>query len=105
MKPILFLMNSPRRVAYNLGKSTGSNMTRCKPIPFAFAAACNARDLERVAASFAPDLRHFDRRGLMRLESDRDEHLAWARMVFERAAKGGLHVRLDLPAGGAREAA
>jgi signal transduction histidine kinase len=28
-----------------------------------------------------------------------------ARLVFERAAEGGLHVRLDLPAGGAREAA
>jgi hypothetical protein len=28
-----------------------------------------------------------------------------ASMVFEQAARGGLHVRLDLPAGGAREAA
>jgi hypothetical protein len=49
-----------------------------------FEAACEARDLERIAAGTAPEMRHIDRRGLMQLNLDRGQHLEWMRTAFER---------------------
>jgi ketosteroid isomerase-like protein len=46
--------------------------------------AWSSRDLERYAAVFAPAFRQFDRRKLVQLELDREQWLAFARMIFDR---------------------
>jgi hypothetical protein len=46
-------------------------------------AAWETRDWERFAATMAPGFRRIDRRSLVRLELDREEHLALTRPLFE----------------------
>jgi class 3 adenylate cyclase len=46
-------------------------------------AAWESRDWERFAATMAPEFRRIDRRSMMRLDLDREEHLALARPLFE----------------------
>ncbi len=51
-----------------------------------FAAAWNAHDWRRIEAGYAPGFQRFDRRKLILLDLDRDQHLQWARTSFEMSA-------------------
>jgi hypothetical protein len=48
-----------------------------------FRAAWEARDWDGVCAGAAAGCRQIDRRGIVQLDLDRDQHLQWLRMVFE----------------------
>ena len=48
-----------------------------------FAAAWRARDWEGFAANYAPEFRRFDRRAMVLLELDRDDHFAFMRPLYE----------------------
>jgi class 3 adenylate cyclase/ketosteroid isomerase-like protein len=52
-----------------------------------FAAAWNARDWRGVEDCYAPGFRRFDRRKLILLDLDREQHLEWLRMTFGMASR------------------
>ncbi|MGH7896595.1 MAG: nuclear transport factor 2 family protein, partial [Candidatus Binatia bacterium] len=51
-----------------------------------WAEAWEAHDWERIAAVFAPEFRVLDRRTLVHLDLDRDQHLESLRMIFEMSS-------------------
>jgi ketosteroid isomerase-like protein len=57
-----------------------------------FVAAVEAHDWATVAACYAPESRHVDRRRLLQVELDRDQNLGWLRDAFGR----NFRVRAEL---------